>query len=298
MALGYLNRPELTAERFVESPFAAGERLYRTGDRVRWRADGELEFVGRIDGQVKVRGYRIELGEVEQALLAHPGVREAVVMVREDTPGDKRLVAYVVPDCGHADDSAGLQAQYVAEWQTLYNDLYRDRSPLTDGTFNTVGWNSSYTGQPIPRERMHQWVDDTVQRIRELRPQRVLEIGCGTGMLLFRLAHECCEYWATDLSAEATAYVKEHLRFPEHEHVRVQVRAADDFQGLPREHFDAVILNSVVQYFPSADHLVRVLQGASSSPLRAGPSGSGMCAVCRCSKPSMPRSRFSRRGAI
>jgi SAM-dependent methyltransferase len=129
--------------------------------------------------------------------------------------------------------------------------------------FDISGWHSSYTGQPIPAEEMREWVETTVAELKALQPQQVLEIGCGTGLLLARLAPHCAEYWAVDYSAQVVQQVAAlRASRPELAQVVLEQRLADDFRGLPEQHFDLVILNSVIQYFPSLDYLQRVLAGA------------------------------------
>ncbi|WP_235191071.1 non-ribosomal peptide synthetase [Amycolatopsis rifamycinica] len=254
LARGYLGRPGLTAERFVADPFGSGGRLYRTGDLVRWLPDGRLVFLGRADDQVKIRGYRIELGEIESVLAEHPAVGQSVVVAQ-----DGRLIAYAVPSAGR-DEEAELD--HVGEWRELHENVFTEAASggLEE---NFTGWNSSYDGTEIPLEQMREWHAATIERIRALRPKRVLEIGVGSGLILSRIAPDAEEYWGVDLSEKAIGNLRRELAAaPFASKVHLAARPAHDLGELPE--FDTVIINSVAQYFPSVGYLAEVLRTAAA----------------------------------
>ncbi|HSS50265.1 MAG TPA: amino acid adenylation domain-containing protein, partial [Thermoanaerobaculia bacterium] len=256
LARSYRGRASLTADRFVPDPFSGrqGARLYRTGDLARWRRDGRLEFLGRLDHQVKLRGFRIELGEIEAALTGHPAVAECAAMLRDSAPAGPQLVAYVVRTSREQHRSA----ESVAEWSRVWDDTYRGAT--VDPAFDISGWNSSYTGEPLGPAQMGEWLEGTVDRILVLRPSRVLEIGCGTGLLLHRIAPHCQSYQATDISPRVVEKLRLQIAAPGSRlrHVSVLEARADEIAFEPGS-FDVAILNSVVQYFPNVDYLLEVL---------------------------------------
>jgi amino acid adenylation domain-containing protein len=260
VARGYWRRPELTAERFATDRFAPTGRMYRTGDVGRWLADGTLEYLGRSDFQVKLRGHRIELGEIEARMRALPYVGDAVVLAREDTAGDPRLVAYATLRAGLV--ASDLPATQLAHWQAIYDHTYAGADD--ESLLSFAGWNSSYTGAPIALHEMREWLTTTVDRVRALAPRRVLELGCGAGLLLLSLAPDCERYVGTDFSPAALAQLSRKVTRAGLSQVRLQPGAADDVAALADERFDTVILNSVIQYFPDAGYLRKVIAGAQA----------------------------------
>jgi amino acid adenylation domain-containing protein len=272
---GYLNSPAITGSRFIPNPFSneSGARLYKTGDLVRFRTNGDIEYLGRIDNQVKIRGFRIELGEIEATMVQHPAVQEAVVLARKDELDNGRLLGYVVPDLQYNTTKSNvelLQAEQIELWQSTYEEVYGNSSSCADSTFNVIGWNSSYTNQPIPAEEMREWRDNTVTQILAMKPRRILEIGCGTGLLLFPIAPYCEKYWGTDFSPEALKLVRKEVEKQSLGHVKLLERQADNFEEIETQSFDTVIINSVVQYFPDIEYLSKVLKKAVKAVVPGG----------------------------
>ncbi len=184
LAVGYWNRPELTAEKFIADPFSKnpGARMYRTGDLARYLPDGKLICLGRLDNQVKIRGHRIELGEIESALLAQPSVRDAAVIVREDAPGEKRLVAYLIPSEKTACDSAQLRidlSQRVPDYMIPSLFVAMDSLPLTpNGKIDrralsqlpppSTGFEKSYIAPRTDREKALALICEQVLRVERV----------------------------------------------------------------------------------------------------------------------------------
>lgn len=203
--------------------------------------------------------------QVEAVLRGHAGVRDAAVVGNEDGT----QVALVVADGSYLREIAGYQTAQsgsVAKWRKVYDLSQRtkeaEEAPVG---FNTAGWASSYTREPIPAAEMAEWVDTTVADILRLKPRKVYEIGCGSGLLLMRIARACESYVGNDFAPAVLERLRAQLQSTSLASgaIRTEERTADDFSGVAAASVDTVILSSVIQYFPSREYLTTVLEGAA-----------------------------------
>ncbi|MEP7252799.1 MAG: amino acid adenylation domain-containing protein [Ginsengibacter sp.] len=271
VARGYLNRDELTAEKFIKNPFQKeeGARIYKTGDLGRWLVDGNIEYAGRKDDQVKIRGYRIELGEIESNVLQSGMVSQAMVVAREDKEGNKKLTGYVVPtpELVKAKEKE-LYSVQVATWKELYETEYgqTEGDESVDPEFNIIGWNDSFTGMANPAEQMQEWLQDIVEVIMAEDPGYVLEIGCGTGLIYYQLAGKVKKYIGADLSRSSINQITQRISKGHRNYgpTELMVAPAHEVSLREDEQVDTIILNSMVQYFPGEDYMNSVIEKSIS----------------------------------
>jgi len=249
---GVLGRPRESAALFADDPLGAVDRLYRAGGlRARWLPDGTLDLLA---GEVRRNRHLVEVSEIAAGLRGLPEVTRAVVTPLDAGADDPELVAYV-------ELAAAAQAGTGRE---LFEQIYTGRSAEGDPVLNPGGWSSPQTGEILPASAMRAWSDATLRRILALDPSDVLEIGCKTGGLLFRLVPRVSLYIGTDVSARALAHIREHQDWmaDKVDDVRLLERAADDLADVPDASVNTVVLNSVTQYFPTTDYLRSVLAEA------------------------------------
>ena len=259
---GYVNRPELTAERFVSDPFSStpGERMYRTGDLCKWRSDGTIEYLGRNDHQVKIRGFRIELGEIEDTIRRHPHVKHAAIVARRDRHGEQVLHGYLVPNIQRmkADEAASSTengSDLVRRWKAVFEEVHA--RTLLDA--DTSEFDDDQVGELLSQEQIRRGIRNTADRVVAMKPTRVLEIGCGVGSLLEALAPRCLEYFGIDISAVAIDHLQRRItRRSDLKHATVVQCSALELE-CESESYDTIVIDSVVHAFPDINYLHRVI---------------------------------------
>lgn len=252
VASGYLNQPQLTSMSFIDNPFKTGEKIYKTGDLVSKDNDGNLIYLSRKDDQIKFHGYRIELDDINNNLCNYDQISQAATLpiIRDD---QSILAAFIVPKIIKKEKS----------WKSVFDELYSslDKDKVSENE-QYIGWNESYTNIPIDVSHMKEWKDATIRTILEYKPQKVLEIGAGSGLLVYDLLAFSKEYLATDISENAGKHILNHIDKKLENKIKFLHQEANDFSNVKNGYHDFIIINSVAQYFTTGEYFLNVINQA------------------------------------
>ncbi len=260
LAQGYLNDKELTMKKFITVKLPGKDEciLYKTGDLAKFSIDAGIIFCSRLDRQIKVRGYRVELDEVEAALKKLPFVSSAVVIADEGLGKVMQLHAFLKVDKLYSGIEMMTKIQQRS-WSQIFDEIYQNSSSLYPKGFNIAGWRNSLTHEIFSDFEMQEWLENILNLIRGLKPSSVLEIGYGSGLILLNIYKYCEKYVATDISIVAESVVEAQVTDAEKENFQRIVRRyrldANQLSELADKNYDTVIVNSVIQYFPSGQYL-------------------------------------------
>lgn len=262
VAMGYWKSPSLTSEKFIEHPITH-ERLYKTGDLGKYMPDGNIEFLGRSDQQVKINGYRIDVLAVENVINRHPGIYSSAVIPAKIKERNAKLYAYIV-----INNLNGVLEKYpkkfietqIITWKAISDNVSQEAGRY-ETQFNTTGWISSYTRELFPQTVMDEFVQNTVDRILNLNPRKTLEIGCGFGLLFFKLINNLDSYVGIDFSEATIDVLKKNIADDIQKNYEFHVREANQLGSIDK-FFDTIIINSVIQYFPNIEYLIQTLEEA------------------------------------
>ncbi|KAK2591370.1 hypothetical protein QQS21_010947 [Conoideocrella luteorostrata] len=272
LARGYTN-PALDSGRFVEVVIEGQlTRAYRTGDRARWRPiDGLLEFFGRIDNQIKIRGYRVELAEVEHVILKDTLVDDAAVVLRSSEDEESEMVGFVTTREGESTPQEDVCDQ-LDGWEGHFEScVYTDIDTINETAIGRdfYSWTSMYNGSVIDKTEMQEWLDDTMHTLIDgTEAGDVLEIGTGTGMILFNLGGGLRSYIGLEPAKSAATFVNNIIKSNPSlaGKAQVHVGSASDLYLIDKLDPDLIVLNSVIQYFPSPDYLTEVIDSLIHLP--------------------------------
>lgn len=250
---GYLSK-ELTKERYIIHP-DLNIRLYNTGDLGKYDEDGNVILLGRADNQVKINGKRIELEEIEKTIDSCSIVSKSIVSTVTDENNDKELGVHI-----ELINNVNSDNDNVENWKKVFDETYDKERNENSKDNDFSGWHSSYTGKQIPINEMTEWTNNTVKRILELDGNNVLEVGCGTGLLLRQIAPNVKKYVGMDLSTTAIEDLKKKRANENWNNVELFQGSADDLSKVKGRKFDVIIINSVIMFFPNAQYLLNVIE--------------------------------------